>query len=108
MIPWTVGHQAPLSMEFSRQEYWSPGDLSNSGIEPVFPTLTGGIFTTEPRKAPAVNYLYVIFLLNNLKKEKKTKIKIKHKTLKIQTINSALNFRLLRTSFKNIILDFPG
>ena len=39
--PWTVAHQAPLSMEFSRQEYWSklpfssPGDLPNPGIEPM-------------------------------------------------------------------------
>ena len=39
-IPWTVTCQAPLSMEFSRQEYWSglpfpsPGDLPNPGIEP--------------------------------------------------------------------------
>ena len=39
-IPWTVAHQAPLSMEFSRQEYWSgllfpsPGDLPDPGIEP--------------------------------------------------------------------------
>ena len=35
--PWTVAHQAPLSMEFSRQEYWSglPGDLSDPGIEPM-------------------------------------------------------------------------
>ena len=38
--PWTVVHQAPLSMEFSRQEYWSglpfpfPGDLPDPGIEP--------------------------------------------------------------------------
>ena len=38
---WTVAHQAPLPMEFSRQEYWSglpippPGDLPNPGIEPV-------------------------------------------------------------------------
>ena len=38
--PWTVAHQAPLSMEFSRQEYWSRqlipslGDLPNPGIEP--------------------------------------------------------------------------
>ena len=37
--PWTVAHQAPLSMGFSRQEYWSelpfpsPGDLSNPGIK---------------------------------------------------------------------------
>ena len=42
---WTVMHQAPLSMEFSRQEYWSglpcspPGDLPNPGIEPASPTL---------------------------------------------------------------------
>ena len=43
--PWTVAHQAPLSMEFSRQEYssglllLSPGDLPNPGIKPGFPTL---------------------------------------------------------------------
>ena len=42
--PWTVAHQFPLSMGFSRQEYWSglpfsySGDLLNPGIEPVFPT----------------------------------------------------------------------
>ena len=42
MAPWTVARQAPLSMEFSRQEYWNglplppPGDLSNPGIEPLF------------------------------------------------------------------------
>ena len=43
--PWTVACQAPLSMEFSRQEYWSglpfpsPGDLPDPGIEPGSPTL---------------------------------------------------------------------
>ena len=42
--PWTVAHQAPLSMEFSRQEHWSglpspsPGDLPNPGIEPRSPS----------------------------------------------------------------------
>ena len=41
--PWAVAHQAPLSMGFSRQEYWSglscspPGDLPNPGIEPASP-----------------------------------------------------------------------
>ena len=53
--PWTVAHQAPLSMEFSRQEYWSelpfspPGDLPDPGIEPTSPAspeLTGRFFTT--------------------------------------------------------------
>ena len=43
--PWTVAHQAPPSMGFSKQEYWSglpfpsPGDLPNPGIEPRSPTL---------------------------------------------------------------------
>ena len=43
--PWTVAHQAPLSMGFSGQEYWSglpcppPGDLPNPGIDPRSPTL---------------------------------------------------------------------
>ena len=43
--PWTVAHQAPPSMGFSRQEYWSGvpfpslGDLPNPGIEPGSPTL---------------------------------------------------------------------
>ena len=43
LVPWTVARQAPLSMGFSRQEYWSglpfppPGDLLDPGIEPVSP-----------------------------------------------------------------------
>ena len=46
--PWTVAHQSPLSMGFSRQEYWnglpfpSPGDLPDPGIEPGSPALHGG------------------------------------------------------------------
>ena len=49
-IPWTVARQAPLSMGFSRQEYWSglpfpsPGDFPNPGIKPVSPALTGRFF----------------------------------------------------------------
>ena len=51
--PWTIVSQAPLSLEFSRQEYWngfpfsSPGDLPDPGIEPVSPALAGVFFTTE-------------------------------------------------------------
>ena len=54
VTPWTVACQAPLSMGFPRQEYWrglpcpSSGDLPNPEIEPVFPTLAGRFFTTEP------------------------------------------------------------
>ena len=56
--PWTVAHQAPLSMGFSRQEYrsglpfLSPGDLPDPGIEPMSPALAGGFFTTEPPGTP--------------------------------------------------------
>ena len=51
---WTIAHQAPLSMGFLRQEYWSglpfpsPVDLPNTGIEPPSPALVGRFFTTEP------------------------------------------------------------
>ena len=54
--PWTVACQAPLSMGFFRQEYWSglpfppPGDLSEPGVKPaslMSPTLAGGFFTTS-------------------------------------------------------------
>ena len=52
--PWTVNRQAPLSMEFSNQEYWSglpnpsPGELPDSEIELGSPVLAGGFFTIEP------------------------------------------------------------
>ena len=52
--PWTVTHQAPLSVGFPRQEYWgglpfpTPGDIPDPGIEPVFPALAGRFFTMEP------------------------------------------------------------
>ena len=51
--PWTVDCQAPLSMGFSRQEYWSglpypsPGDLPNPGIEPGSPALQADSLPSE-------------------------------------------------------------
>ena len=58
VTPWTVAHQDPLSMEFSKQEYWSglpvpsPGNLLNPGIKPRSPALTGRFFTTTPPRKP--------------------------------------------------------
>ena len=52
--PWTVAHQAPLSMEFSRQEYWSglpfpsPGKLLDPHSEPRSPTLQVSSLPSEP------------------------------------------------------------
>ena len=62
-------HQAPLSMGFPRQQYWSfglpfssPGDLPNPGIEPeslTSPALAGGVFTTSAtQEAPILRWGY--------------------------------------------------
>ena len=56
--PWTISYQAPLSMEFSRQEYWSglpfpsPGDLPDTGIEPRSPALQADALPSEPPEKP--------------------------------------------------------
>ena len=56
--PWTEAYQTPLSMGFSRQEYWSglpfpsPGDLPDPGIEPRSPTLQADTLTSEPPGKP--------------------------------------------------------
>ena len=54
----TIAHQAPLSMGFSRQEYWNklscppPGDLPNTGIKPRSPTLQVDSLPSEPPRKP--------------------------------------------------------
>ena len=54
VTPWTVAYQAPQSMEFSKQEYWSglpfpsPGDLPNPGIKPGSPSLQADALLSEP------------------------------------------------------------
>ena len=56
--PWTAAYQAPPSMGFFRQEYWSglpfpsPGDLPNLGIEPRSPTLQADALPSEPPGKP--------------------------------------------------------
>ena len=78
---WTVACQAPLSMEFSRQEHWSvlpsqpPGDLSNPGIEPplpVSPALQADSLPTEPPGKPEINIIL----------ELKVEIQIEHCLMK--------------------------
>ena len=61
--PWTVAHQAPLSMGFSRQEYWSglsfppPGDLPDPGTEPWPPALQADSLLSEPPEKPKIKKL---------------------------------------------------
>ena len=63
VIPWTAACQAPLSVEISRQEYWSglpfppPGDLPDPGVKPASPAslaLVARFFTTEPPGKPLI------------------------------------------------------
>ena len=63
--PGTAAYQAPPSMGFSRQEYWSgspfpsPGDLPNPGIKPRSPTLQAGALTSEPPGKPYVRSVQI-------------------------------------------------
>ena len=78
VTPWTVAHQAPLSMGFSRQKYWSglpcssPGNLPNPGIEPRSPALKMDSLLTEPPGKPkntgvgSLSLLQGIFLTQKL------------------------------------------
>ena len=58
VTPWTVAHQAPPFMGFSRQEYWSglpfpsPGHLPDPGIGPRSPALQADALTSEPPEKP--------------------------------------------------------
>ena len=68
--PWTVAHQAPLSMAFCSQEYWSglpfpPGDLPDPGIEPASPALQADSFPSEPPAIRAQGVNVVLCRLAN-------------------------------------------
>ena len=60
VTPWTIAHQAPLSMKFFRQEHWSElplssaGDLPNPGMEPRYPALQADSLPSEPPGKPKV------------------------------------------------------
>ena len=66
---WAVAHQAPLSLVFSRQEYWTgwpfttPGDLSNPGTESTSPALAGVFFTTK--EASLYSWVQIIHKCNS-------------------------------------------
>ena len=63
--PWTLAHQAPLSMEFSKEEYWnelpfpSPGDLPDSGIEPRSLALQGFLTVWATRETHTKTFWFL-------------------------------------------------
>ena len=72
VTPWTVAYQAPPSMGFSRQEYWSglpfpsPGDLPDPGIEPGSPAFQADSLTSEPPGKPHWGLAGVLCLSSQL------------------------------------------
>ena len=68
VAPWTVAYQASVSMEFSRQEYWSglpfpsPGNLPNPRIEPGSPALQAYSLPSEPPESPKPTQSSIQFL----------------------------------------------
>ena len=67
VTPWTVARQAPVTMEFSRQEYWSvllfasPRDLSDPGIELASPALQADSLPSEPPGKPILMLLVLFY-----------------------------------------------
>ena len=107
--PQTVAHQAPLSMGFPRQEYWSgllfpsPGDLPNPGTEPVFPALAGGFFTTSVTWEAQMNeyVLYsnkILFTKRSGQENKKTRLRLEENIWK-----TYLDKRLLSKIYKELL-----
>ena len=116
---WTVTRQAPLSMEFSRQEYRNglplptPADLPDPGIKPaslVCPALAGGFFTTESRGKPfefflllacldrvSMNFLYTHFALTltgGILRDYYASTNSSFRILKLSLTNSSKSFQL--------------
>ena len=107
--PWTVACQAPLSMGFSEQEYWSGlpcpplGDLLDPGIEPTFlisPVLVGGFFTTSATWEAQVKP----YSMSNLKYRLINYAKLVIDQSLIRTITESMNFRLILLNIYGIPL----
>ena len=72
VTPWTVAYQAPLSMGFSRQGYWSglpfpsPGDLPDPGIKPRSPALQADALPSEPPGKPLSKFsiAYIVIFID--------------------------------------------
>ena len=95
MTPWTVARQAPPSMEFSRQEYWSalpfpsPGDFPDPGIEPRPPALQEDSLPSEPPGKPKS-------FLNFCKSKAKGMREVLHMLSTVQSLSKIPSMKSLR------------
>ena len=104
MIPWAVVRQAPLSMGFSRQEYWnglpfpSPGELPDPGIEPRSPALQADALQTELCGKPLVyissvqsfNYVWLFATPRTAAHQASLSITNSRSLLKLMSIESVM------------------
>ena len=118
--PWTVAHQAPLSMGFPRQEYWSgmpfpsPGDLPNPGIKPTSPALASGFFTTSATwEAPFTQNVSEELLVKiplTIRSVKHTFARLLHRInlreiviLKLQPLAIQKSYEISRTKYRQLL-----
>ena len=84
VTPWTVAHQAPLSMGFSRQEYWSgllfppSGDLPDPGIKPASPALEGWFLTTAKNHLRPLYLFFCFWTVLTVNEDNKRNLMIIH------------------------------
>ena len=102
--PWTVACQAPLSMRFPRQEYWSglpfpsPGDLPHPGIEPGSPAYQADSLPSEPTGKPNKQHSVVKYLWSSLILE------ITCRKLKRESLNFQFNSVIVELLYYIIII----
>ena len=116
---WTVAHQAPLSMGFSRQEYWSglpfpfPGDLPDPGIELRSLALQADALTSEPPRKPCfttqncIVIIILVFFISFSDYNIGMILSFLHNSL-ASHISSHLQFIILSYTFINITLHNQG
>ena len=120
VTPWTVAFLASLSLEFSRQEYWSglpfpsPGTLPDPGIEPGSPALQRDSLPPEPPKKPSPPILLQITTESHIRSriwgKKSTKVQREEKNEPVNKIRprgvGAQTFYLLCIKYPVLLLNF--
>ena len=114
--PWTVAYQAPLSLEFSRQEYWSglpflfPGDLPDLGIKSRSPTLQADYLPSEPPGKPTRFTMNVLsFLLEKRRKTRANQVQTKKKkSVSCSVVSDSLQSHGLQPTMLFYLWNSPG
>ena len=114
MSPWTVAHQAPLSMGFYRQEYRSgfpclpPGDLPNPSIEPRFPAWWADSLPSEPPGKPKNTGMGSLSLLQGNLATQQSNQSLLHCSLILDQLSHPASLENVCWSVQNAAVTSPG